>query len=102
MPQLLQLEEKDTMPNRRFVLIEGHYVVDTLNPVNSGKCYAIEGAPEDDRDLRERVLSVRLADVLEKLIINSRPRQKDLLGREYQPCNKEAQNIAWSVFLAIK
>ena len=56
--------------NCRFALDEKRYVIDLLNPANSGKGYCHEGAPEDDKYLRERVLMVRLGEMLKKLIIN--------------------------------
>ena len=56
--------------NRRFALDEKRYVIDAVNPANSGKGYCHEGDPEDDRHLRERVLMVRLGELLDKLIIN--------------------------------
>jgi hypothetical protein len=51
--------------NCRFALDEKRSVIDTLNPVNSAKGYCHEGAPEDDKYLRERVLQVRLREPLE-------------------------------------
>jgi hypothetical protein len=62
--------------NFRFALDEKRYVIDAVNVVNSGKGYCHEGAPEDDKYLRERVLMVRLGEMLEKLIINLRPMKK--------------------------
>jgi hypothetical protein len=42
--------------NCRFNLDERRYVIDTVNANNSGKGYCHEGASEDDRYLRDRVL----------------------------------------------
>ena len=89
--------------NQRFVLNEKCDVTDMLNPANSvSGHYNYDGAPEDDRYLRERVLRKRLSDLVDKLIINLRPTQKDLEGREYQPHNEECFAIWWAVFNAIK
>jgi hypothetical protein len=40
--------------NCRFALDEKRYVIDQLNPANSGKGYCHEGDLEDDIYLRER------------------------------------------------
>jgi hypothetical protein len=84
-------------PNCRFALDEKRSVIDTLNPVNSGKGYCHEGAPEDDKYLRERVLQVRLREPLEKLIINLRPMQKSPSGEECKPRNEETFAISWAL-----
>ena len=68
--------------NCRFALDQKRYVIDSVNPANSGKGYCHEGAPEDDKYLRERVLMIRLSEMLKKLIINLRPRQKLPSGEE--------------------
>jgi hypothetical protein len=89
--------------NQRFVLNEKCDVTDMLNPASSvSGHYNNDAAPEDDRHLRERVLRKRLSDLLDKLIINLRPMQKDPSGREYQPSNEECHAIWWAVFNAIK
>jgi hypothetical protein len=88
--------------NQRFVLNEKRYVVDTFNPANSAKGYCHEGDAEDDRHLRERVLMIRLSDILEKLIINLRPMQKFPSGEEHQPFNEEVHAIWLAVFRAIR
>jgi hypothetical protein len=88
--------------NQRFVLNEKRYVVDTLNPANSTKGYCHEGDAEDDRHLRERVLMIRLSDILKKLIINLRPMQKLASGEEHQPSNDEVHAIWSAIFLAIR
>ena len=64
--------------NQRFVLNENCDVTDMLNPANSmcGRYYDNDGAPADDRHLREHVLRMRLLDLLDRLIINLRPMQK--------------------------
>ena len=83
--------------NCRFALDEKRYVIDAVNIVNSGKGYCHEGAPEDDRYLRERVLMVRLNEMLEKLIINLRPMKKLPSGEEYKPENEESFAIWWTM-----
>jgi hypothetical protein len=57
-----------------FALDEIRSVIDTLNPVNSGKGYCLEGSPEDEGDLCECVLMNRLSEMVDKLIINLRRR----------------------------
>ena len=77
--------------NRRFALDEKRYVIDAVNPANSGKGYCHEDDPEDDRHLRERVLMIRLSGLVKKLIINLRPMEKWPWGEEeeYEPCNED-------------
>jgi hypothetical protein len=84
--------------NCRFALDEKRYVIDAVNVVNSGKGYCHEGAPEDDKYLRERVLMVRLNEMLEKLIINLRPMKKLPSGEKYKPHNEESFAI-WLTLL---
>jgi hypothetical protein len=69
--------------NCRFALDEGRYVIDAVNVANSGKAYCHQGDPEDDEHLRWRILMNRLGDMLDKLIINLRPMQRDASGHEY-------------------
>ena len=87
--------------NCRFALDEERYVIDAVNVVNSGKGYCHEGAPEDDKYLRERVLMVRLGEMLEKLIINLRPIKKLPSGEEYKPRNEESFAISWTMLETI-
>ena len=54
--------------NCRFALDEKRYVIDAVNVANSGKGYCHEGDPEDDKYLRERVLMIRLSEMIKKLI----------------------------------
>jgi hypothetical protein len=88
--------------NCRFALDEKRYVIDLLNPANSGKCLCLQGDPEDDSYLRERVLMVRLKEMLDKLIINLRPMQKSSWGEEYEPHNEESFAIWWAMLGTIK
>ena len=83
--------------NCRFALDEKRYVIDLLNPANSGKGYCHEGDLEDDSYLRERVLMVRFGEMLDKLIINLRPMQKLPSGEEYEPQNEESSAIWWAI-----
>ena len=85
--------------NRRFALDEKRYVIDAVNPANSGKGYCHEGDPEDDRHLRERGLMIRLSEISGKLIINLRPTKKYPSGEEYQPFNEE-EHAMWVAMLA--
>ena len=85
--------------NHRFALDEKRYVIDAVNPANSGKGYCHEGYPEDERHLRERILMVRLGGMADKLIINLRPTKKYPSGKEYQPFNEEGHAM-WAAMLA--
>ena len=72
--------------NCRFVLDGGRYVIDLLNPANSGKGYCHEGDPENDIYLRERVLMVLLGERLDKLIYDGQPKLKHWrTGKAVQP-----------------
>jgi hypothetical protein len=83
--------------NCRFALDERRNVIDLVNADNSGKGYCHEGAPEDDKYLRERVLQAHLHEMLEKLIINLRPMQKLPSGEEYKPQSEETFAIWWAL-----
>ncbi len=84
--------------NCRFALDEKRNVIDAVNVANSGKAYCHEGDPEDDKYLRERVLIIRLHEMIDKLVINLRPRQKLPSGEEYKPSNEESVSI-WPALL---
>ena len=75
--------------NCRFALDERRHVIDAINSVNYGKGYFHEGDPEDDGICLQRVLLIRLSGMIEKLIINLRPRQKLPSGEEYEPHDGE-------------
>src|SRR5215831_8009608 len=64
---------KHMSSNCRFALDEKRYVIDAVNVVNSGKGYCHEGAPEDDKYLRERVLIPAHHD---EMATPSKPAQK--------------------------
>ena len=49
--------------NCRFALDGRRNVIDAVNVANSGKGYCHEGAPEDDKHLRERLLQVWLGEI---------------------------------------
>jgi hypothetical protein len=98
-PQKLQPKEKEMGTNYRFSLNEERYVIDMLNPANTGKGYCHDGDPEDDMYLRERVLMVRLGEMLKALIIPTEPMKKDRFGNEYRPFNEEEHSI-WRALLA--
>jgi len=88
--------------NCRFALDEKRYVIDAVNVANSGKAYCHQGDPEDDKHLRERVLWVRLGEMLNKLIINLRPLEKMPWGEDYKPPNEEAFEIRRTMFDTIR
>jgi len=90
--------------NCRFSLDESRYVIDAVNADNSRKVYYFdfEGAPADDKHLRERVLMVRLGEMLEKLITNLRPMKKLPSGEEYKPRNEESFAISWTMLETIR
>jgi hypothetical protein len=90
-------KEKNMTTNQRFVLDENRYVIDKLNPgAREGYCH--EGDPEDDIHLRERVLMVRLGELLSVLITPTEPTKKDRFGDKYQPFNEERHAI-WRALL---
>jgi hypothetical protein len=88
--------------NCRFALDENRYVIDAVNVANSGKGYCHEGDPEDDKHLRERVLMVRLGELVDKLIINLRPMQRNAGGHEFEPTNEESFAIRWAMVDVIR
>src|SRR5215210_4746319 len=87
---------------RRFRLDGERRVIDDVNPSRSGKAYCHEGDPDDEEALRERVLWILIAELVEKLIHNPRPREKHPSGEEYQPFNDEADSLSWCVFNVIR
>jgi hypothetical protein len=87
--------------NCRFALDEERYVIDAVNVANSGKVQCHEGAPEDDKYLRERLLMDRLSEMINKLIINLRPKHKLPFGEEYEP-NEGSDSITEAVLNAIR
>jgi hypothetical protein len=95
-------EETTMTENCRFVLDGGRYVIDLLNPANSGKGYCHEGEPENDIYLRERVLMVLLGERLQKLIYDGQPKLKHWrTGKEYQPYNHDRHAVWWAILSAI-
>jgi hypothetical protein len=92
-------KEENMTTNQRFVLDENRAVIDTLNP-SSRKSYCHEGAPQDQAYLRERVLLVRLADLVNDLI-NLQPEETDWRGKKYKPYNNEGHSIWLAIYEAI-
>lgn len=88
-------------PNQRFVLDENRAVIDTLNP-SGRKGYCHEGDPVDEIHLRERVIDVRLAKLVDDLIINLEPERVGWRGEKYQPFNHERHEIWCAVCAAIR
>jgi hypothetical protein len=87
---------------RRFFVDEKGYIVDTINPTNSGLARAgHEEHPQTDRQLRERLLQVRLMALLETLFFTPMPMQKLPDGTEYEPINEEASSASWPIFNVI-
>ena len=84
--------------NQRFSLTEDRHLIDRLNPRNNRKAWCHEGAQEDDIGLRERLLWIRLADLVENLIVNRNPVAMLPNGETYQPAPKvKAFNFADAV-----
>ena len=81
--------------DQRFSVNEDRYIVDHLNPTNSGKGYCHEGDPENEIYLRERVLMGCLSDLVKDLIINTNPIGKLPSDEEYQ-----ARHSVWVALLA--
>ena len=88
--------------NQRFSINEDRNAIDSINPSNSAKGYCHEGAPDDDRYLRNRVLMVRLGDLVDNLIINTNPKKRDFQGVEYQPFNEERFSVWRALLCAIE
>lgn len=86
--------------SRRFVLDADRHVVDMLNPENPGKGEHYSDAPEDERSLRNRLLSERLSGLVNGLIINAQPMKPDSRGDQCEP--REVRfSIWWALFCAI-
>ena len=82
-----------------FSFNENGYIIDRLSPA-APPIYCHEG-DQDDMHLRERVLWIRLADLVEDLITNTNPIEKLPDGREYQPWRGERHSISWALYNAI-
>jgi hypothetical protein len=87
-------------PPERFVLDEKRNVIDTLNPTER-KGYCHVDTPEDQGHLRERALMVRLAELVDDLIVNLEPEQMDQRGNTYRPFNNESRSIWHAIYCAI-
>ena len=88
--------------NQRFSLTDDRHIIDRLNPRNNRKAWCHEGAQEDDTGLRERLLWIRLADLVENLIVNRNPVAMLPNGETYQPVLEERHSISWALYKAIK
>ena len=88
--------------NQRFSLTDDRHIIDRLNPRNDRKAWCHEGGQEDDIGLRERLLWIRLADLVENLIVNRNPVAMLPNGETYQPVPEERHSISWALYKAIK
>jgi hypothetical protein len=93
------MKEESMTTNHRFSLNEEGYVIDMLNPTNTRECYCGEGSSEDELYLRERVLWIRLCEVVRALIIE--PKKKLPSGEEHQ-INEEVHSISRALLGAIE
>jgi hypothetical protein len=88
--------------NQRFSLADDRDVIDHLNPRNNGKGWCHEGVDEEhDARLRELVLSVRLHELVESLIVNRNSMKTLPSGETYQPYPEERHSISWALYHAI-
>jgi hypothetical protein len=85
---------------QRFSFNDNGYIIDRLNPAAT-PVYCHEGHQKDDMHLREQVLWIRLADLVEDLITNINPIEKLPDGREYQRWCAERHSISWALYNAI-
>jgi hypothetical protein len=85
---------------QRFSFNDNGYIIDRLNPAAT-PVYCHEGHQKDDMHLREQVLWIRLADLVEDLITNINPIEKLSDGREYQRWCAERHSISWALYNAI-
>jgi hypothetical protein len=88
--------------NCGFALDERRNIIDAVNVANSGKTYCSKGTPEDEKHLRERILMLHLDEMIDKLIINLSPMQRDALGQEYKPANEDSFAISWAILGMIR
>jgi hypothetical protein len=65
-------------------------VIDSINPINSGRWHAPEDTSYADRDLRGGVLSAKLGEITGNLMLNLRPSYKVSSGDEYEPTLKSS------------
>jgi hypothetical protein len=94
--------KKEMQMNHRFSIKQDGLIVDALNPANNcDRNYFFDGDPKDDAHLRERVLWIRLADLVEHLIINTNPMERFPDGQGYQPHCEESGSISWALYNAI-
>jgi hypothetical protein len=95
-----QKEETIVTEQQRFSIDENSYLVDRLNPANSGKVTVFHSFEkvDDEKCLREKLLYSFLADLVGHLIVNSNPTVK-LTGEEYR---KERHTISWALYTAVQ
>jgi hypothetical protein len=86
--------------NQRFCLNERHDITDRLDPTVEVSWPM--GFNEDEVSLREGVLWLRLADLVDALIINTNPLRKLPNGEEYQPQCEESQSVSSALYSMIK
>src|SRR5215831_5544323 len=82
----------------RFVLDDKRNVIDVLNPTGR-KSYCHEGAPETQIDLRDRILLVRLGDIVDDLI-ERQPESVDRFGIKYRP-HHPARHSIWTALYSL-
>jgi hypothetical protein len=86
--------------NQRFFLNENRHITDRLYP--SVEFYWPGDFTDDAVHLRERVLWMRLTDLVDALIINTNPVEKLPNGEEYRPQCEEAHSVSWALYNMIK
>jgi len=87
--------------NQRFSINEDRNVIDRLTS-KVGKAYCHKGDPEHDAYLRERMLWGCLAELTERLIVNTAPLERDFDGQLYQPVCEEGHSICVALYRAIR
>jgi hypothetical protein len=95
-----QKEETTVTEHQRFSIDENSYLVDRLNPANSGKVKFFHSFEEvdDEKCLREKLLYSFLEDLVGHLIVNTNPTVK-LTGDEYR---EERHTISRALYTAVQ
>ena len=87
--------------NQRFSINEDRNVIDRLtSKVSKARCH--EGDPEHDAYLRERMLWDCLAELTERLIVNTAPLERSPDGQLYQPVCEESHSICVALYITIR
>jgi hypothetical protein len=86
--------------NQRFSVTDDGYVFDRLTS-KVGKAVCFEGDSENDAYLRERMLWGCLAELTERLIVNTAPLESSPDGQLYQPFCAERHSICVALYSAI-